>query len=85
MTKRKTKTERVLNFLKNGGNLTEGQARSRFGIANMHAVASYLRNQGYAVYTNRKTTETGNTISVFRLGTPTREVIAAGYRALRAA
>jgi hypothetical protein len=85
MTNRKTKTERVLAFLKNGGDLTAGQAQSRFGIANMSAVASYLRSQGYAVYSNRKTTQNGNVISTFRLGTPSRAVVAAGFRALRAA
>lgn len=78
----KTKTERVLSFLKNGGNLTEGQAKSRFGIANMRATVSNLRFQGYAIYNNHKTLESGRTISLYRLGTPRREVVAAGYCAL---
>lgn len=82
---KKTKTERLLAFLKNGGNITENQARTRFGIANMSAVASQLRFQGYAVYRNRKTLSNGNVISTYRLGTPTREVVAAGYRLLGAA
>lgn len=84
MTTRKTKTQRVLNFLKNGNDITESQAASRFGIANMSAVASSLRYQGYAVYNNRKTLANGNQISVYRLGTPRRAVVAAGYRALAA-
>ena len=84
-TKTKTKTERLLSFLENGNDITEGQARSRFGIRNVSSLVSKLRDRGYAVYTNRKTIDNGNTISVFRLGTPTRAVVAAGYRALRAA
>jgi hypothetical protein len=82
MIKRKTKTERLLAFLKNGGSITEGQAKTRFGIANMDAMASNLRFKGYPVYRNRKTFNSGHTAPVFRLGTPTRRVIAAGYRAL---
>ena len=80
---KKTKTQRVLNFLKNGYDLTDGQAESRFGIANMSAVASYLRKQGYAVYRNRKNTRSGE-IRVYRLGTPSRAVVAAGYAAIGA-
>jgi len=82
---KKTKTERLLAFLKKGGNITENQARARFGVANMSAIASHLRFQGYAVYRNRKTLSNGNVISTYRLGTPTREVVAAGYRLLGAA
>lgn len=84
MTK-KTKTERLLSFLQNGGDITEGQARSRFGIENVSAVASNLRFKGYAVYANRKTLSNGHDVTVYRLGTPTRSVVAAGYRALAAA
>lgn len=84
MINRKTKTQRVLNFLKTGHDITEGQASTRFGIANLSAVASQLRSQGYAVYNNRKTLANGNQISVYRLGTPSRAVVAAGYRALAA-
>lgn len=84
MTNRKTKTQRVLSFLKNGYDLTENQAYSRFGIANMSATASYLRTQGYAIYNNRKVLENGNQISVYRLGTPKRAVVAAGYAILAA-
>lgn len=81
MTK-KTKTERVLNHLKNGYDLTEGQARSRFGVQNMRAEASRLRTRGFAVYANQKTIN-GRNVTVYRLGTPTRAVVAAGYAALR--
>ena len=85
MVKTKTsKTERVLSFLKNGHDLTEGQAKTRFGIRNMSATASNLRQQGYAIYCNRKTLANGSVASVYKHGAPTRRVIAAGYRALAA-
>lgn len=83
MTK-KTKSERVLAHLQTGRDLTEGQARQRFGIGNMSAEATRFRARGFAVYRNRKTLSNGNRVATYRLGTPTRAVVAAGYRALSA-
>lgn len=80
-----TKTERLLNYLMSGRDITEGQARSRFGIQNLSATASSLRFQGYAVYANRKTLGNNHEVTLYRLGAPRREVIAAGYRALASA
>lgn len=84
MTKRKTKNERVLNYLLQGHDLTEGQARSRFGIQNMSAEATRLRQKGYAVYNNQRTLSNGNRANVYRIGTPRRSVVAAGYALLGA-
>ncbi len=81
---KKTKTQRVLEYFRKGNDLTEGQARSRFGVANLSALASNLRYQGYAIYANQKTFDNGHTATVYRMGTPTRAVVAAGYRALGA-
>lgn len=78
----KTKSERVLSYLQTGRNLTEKQAQSRFGIASMSREASRLRDRGYAVYRNTKTIN-GHEVATYRLGTPTRAVVAAGYAALR--
>ena len=80
-----TKTERLLNYLMSGRDITEGQARSRFGIQNLSATASSLRFQGYAVYANRKTLGNNHEVTLYRLGAPRREVIAAGYLALASA
>lgn len=77
-----TKNERVLQFLQNGNTLTEAQARHMFGVANLSAEASRLREKGYAVYRNLRTNSKGEQRSVFRLGTPRRAVVAAGFRAL---
>jgi len=38
--------------------------------------------QGYSVYLNRRTNSFGDTYSKYRLGTPSRAVVAAGYQAL---
>lgn len=69
---------RILEFLKTGRDITTRQAQNRFGIQNVSARVSELRQSGFAVYCNTKVTKAGNTIRTYRLGRPTREVIAAG-------
>jgi len=80
-----TKTEKVLAALKNGEKLTAKQIESRFGVGNARATVSALRMQGFAIYSNPTTNSKGETKNFYRLGTPSREVVAAGYRALAAA
>lgn len=75
--------EKILNYLSNGNTLTVRQAKARFGIENVSARVDELRKEGHAIYTNTKTTSNGNKITYYRLGTPTRLVVAAGVAALR--
>lgn len=74
----KSKQGRFLAALQKGQNFTEGQVASRFGIKNVSATVSNLRSQGFCIYANKT-----NGMTTYRLGTPTRAVIAAGIRALR--
>jgi len=37
---------------------------------------------GLAIYANKRTNKLGGTYTKYRLGTPSREVVAAGYKAL---
>lgn len=74
-------TQRVLNAFMNGEELTKAQIQSRYGVANVTATIHALRMQGYAIYLNERKTKEGITMK-YRLGTPSREVVAAGYRAL---
>jgi hypothetical protein len=62
-----------------GEELTAKQIKSRFGLANPTAAISSLRMQGYPIYCNPK-----GQVSKYRLGTASRRVIAAGYKALAA-
>ena len=41
-----------------------------------------LRDQGYCIYGN---TKKGSNVVSYRLGTPSREIIKAGFKALRTA
>jgi hypothetical protein len=76
----KSKSERLIEALRKGEELTAAQIKARFGIANPTATVSDLRLRGgYAVYANEHKTGVK-----YRLGTPSREVVAAGYRALQA-
>lgn len=80
-----TKTSRVLAALQsNEKGLTEKQMSARFGVAAPRATIFSLRNKGYAIYANRKTDTAGRTKTFYRLGTPTRAVVAAGYKSLSA-
>ncbi len=79
-----TKQERLLEALRTGEELTAAQIKARFGIANPTATVSDLRFNGFAVYANRRTDSNGRTTTKYRLGTPSRAVVAAGYKALAA-
>jgi hypothetical protein len=79
-----TKQERLLEALRNGEQLTAAQIKARFGIANPTATVSDLRFNGFAVYANRHTDTKGRVSTKYRLGTPSRAVVAAGYKALSA-
>ena len=82
MTMTTTKAAKVVAALENGTELTAKQISSRYGVKNARALVSSLRMQGYPVYLNKRvSTYDGETYSKYRLGTATRSVIAAGYRA----
>jgi len=77
-----TKQTRLLEAFQNGEQLTAAQIKQRFGIANPTATVSDLRYAGFAIYANKRTNTRGETFTKYRLGTPSREIVAAGYRAL---
>lgn len=77
-----TKQARLLEALQNGAELTAKQITQRFGIANPTATVSDLRFAGFTVYANKRTNKLGGTYTKYRLGTPSRAVVAAGYRAM---
>ena len=83
MTTNVTKTAKVLAALEGGAELTGKQISARYGVKNARALISSIRMQGYPVYLNKRvSTFNGETYSKYRLGTPTRSVVAAGYQAL---
>jgi predicted ArsR family transcriptional regulator len=77
-----TKQTRVLEALQSGEQLTAKQIGARFGVANPTATISNLRFAGFAVYANQHTDTKGRVTTKYRLGTPSRAIVAAGYRAI---
>ena len=77
-----TKAFKVLTALQSGERLTESAARKRFGVGNLSAEVSRLRQAGFAVYANKRTAGNHVEVTEYRLGTPSRRLIAAGYRAM---
>jgi hypothetical protein len=76
-----TKTFKVFNALYNGDKLTAADARKRFGVGNLAAEASRIRQSGYAVYANTRKAGNGVTVTEYQLGKPSREIVALGYMA----
>jgi hypothetical protein len=79
-----TKTEKVLNAFLEGNELSKGEIQNRFAVANPTAVVNYLRQNGYAIYLNKGGKDSRGRVraSRYRLGAPSRQVVAAGYKAL---
>ena len=76
-----TKTFKVFTALYNGETLTAAEARKRFGVGNLRAEATRIRQAGYAVYANRRTAGNHVEVTEYQLGKPSREIVALGYKA----
>ena len=68
-----------------GRQATAKQMGAWFGASasTVAARVSDLRSAGYAVYANKKTDTKGRTSTFYRVGAPTKAVVAAGIAALR--
>jgi hypothetical protein len=66
-----------------GRSMSAKQITAQFGIASPSRVVSALRMEdGLPIYNNRHVDTKGRVVNKYRLGTPSRKVIAAGYRAM---
>lgn len=80
-----TKIDRVFEALVvNGEQLTAKQIAARYNVANPHDAVYQLRMEGYPIYLNRHVDSKGRVTQKYRFGTPSRELIAAGYKAMAA-
>jgi hypothetical protein len=77
-----TKTHKLFTALKAGEKLTASDAHKRFGIGNIAAEASRIRQAGFAVYANSRKAGNGVQVTEYEIGQPTRKLIAAGYKAM---
>ena len=76
-----TKTFKVFNALYNGETLTQSTATKRFGVGNLSAEVSRIRQNGYAVYANQRKAGNGVQVTEYVLGAPSRRIVALGYKA----
>lgn len=76
--------DRLFNAFVEGEELTAKQITARYGLANPRAAVYELRTSGYPIYLNKRKDTKGRVKMKYRLGTPSRRVIAAGYKALAA-
>ena len=77
-----TKTFKLFSALYAGEKVTASAASKRFGIKNMSAEVSRIRQSGYAVYANTRTAGNNARVTEYVIGKPSRAVVAAGYKAL---
>jgi hypothetical protein len=77
-----TKTFRVFQALQTGAAITPAEANKRFGVKNLSAEVSRIRQHGFAVYANSRRAGNGVTVTEYQIGKPSRKLVAAGYLAL---
>ena len=63
--------------------LTAAKMQSVYGVANPSATINELRNDGNAIYLNTRINSNGDKVSFYRLGAPTKRMVAAGIAAIR--
>ena len=78
---KETKTFKLQKALQNGDVVTAAQAEKRFGIKNIGAEVSRIRQNGYAVYTKNRKAGNGVQVTEYVMGDASRELVALGYLA----
>ncbi len=78
-----SKTFKLFTALYQGEAVTPAQATKRFGIKNISAEVSRIRQAGYAVYANSRKAGNGVQVTEYAMGKPSRKIVAAGYKAIQ--
>jgi hypothetical protein len=79
---KETKTFKLQQALQSGAVVTASQAAKSFGIKNLAAEVSRVRANGFVVNTISRKAANGVQVTEYAAGKPSRELIAAGYKAL---
>ena len=72
-----SKKQKVLNLLSKGDNVAWSTIQTRFVLESPRSMIDTLRAEGYMIYGNRV-----NGKKYYRMGQPTRAIVAAGIKAL---
>ena len=72
-----SKKQKLLNLLSKGGNVAWTTIQTKFELESPRSMIDTLRAEGYMIYGNRVGGK-----KYYRMGTPTRAIVAAGIKAL---
>jgi hypothetical protein len=78
---RETKTFKLQKALQEGEVFTASEAQKRFGIKNISAEVSRIRQNGYAVFAKTRKAGNGVVVREYSMGNASREMIALAYKA----
>tara|TARA_A100001011_G_scaffold89716_1_gene94206 strand:+ start:2570 stop:2824 length:255 start_codon:yes stop_codon:yes gene_type:complete len=68
---------KFLNAMLRGQSVTWKEAQTKFNLSKPRAVVDKIREEGHCVYINKNASGT-----YYRIGTPSKAIIAAGFAAL---
>ena len=71
-----SKHAKLLNHLQNGHSVTARQIEGTFGLKSPARAVAYLREQGHCVYANRVTLSDGTEGTKYRIGKPSKRMVA---------
>lgn len=77
-----TATEKLIKHLVNGKEVSAKEITAKFGLANARSAINRIRKQGYVVYNRPVTLRDGTKTKKYKIGEPTRAMIAAAYSVL---
>lgn len=80
-----SKQAKLLNYLQSGAEVTARQITGSFGLKNPHDAIHQLRNQGHCVYGNKATLADGTETTKYRLGKPSKRMVAVANAVLGSA
>ena len=79
-----SKQAKLLNYLSTGAELTAKQIAGSFGLKNPHRAIHLLRSQGHCVYSNSAKLADGTETIKYRIGKPSKRIVAAANALLGA-
>lgn len=71
-----SKQAKLLSHLQSGAELTAKQISGIFGLKNPGRAVHALRTQGFCVYSNPTTLSTGEKVVKYRIGAPSKRIVA---------
>lgn len=71
-----SKQAKLLNYLHTGAEVTARQIAGSFGLKNPHGAIHSLREQGHCIYANKAKLADGTETTKYRVGKPSRRMIA---------